>query len=129
MANAYSEDLRSRALALVDEGKSVKEVAKLFQIGIATLYLWRRTRRKTGVISPKKDWRQGYGHKIKDLDHFKDFVEDNKDLLPADLAKKWGNVTPKTIRKWLHRIGYSRKKRLTDTKSGVKKSVIYIWSP
>ena len=49
----YSVDFRERALALVERGRGVAEVAGLLGIGAATLKRWRRRRRETGSAAPK----------------------------------------------------------------------------
>ena len=68
------------------------------------------------------------GHKVKDLERFKKFVDENSGLNSIELAEKWEEkATPKTIRKWLHRIEYTKKKRLIFIKNKMKKSVKYIW--
>ncbi len=46
MTIAYSEDLRERAVALVERGRKVAVVAKLVQIGVTTLYRWVAKRKK-----------------------------------------------------------------------------------
>lgn len=127
MAIAYSEDLRKKAMNLVDAGSKVADVAKMLDISEVSLYRWKKQRDIQGSLAPKKDWRKGYGHKISDLEKFRKFAEENQGLTAVEMATKWGNITPKTIRKFLHRIGFSQKKRLMVTKNGVKKNVEYIW--
>lgn len=129
MAIPYSEDLRKKAMKLVDSGKKVEKVAKILDIAPVSLYRWKKQRETIGSLAPKKDWRKGHGHKIPDLEKFKAFAEENKGLTAIEMAEKWGNITPKTIRKFLHRIGFSQKKRLTGTKNSAKKNVKYIWMP
>ena len=48
----YSVDFRERALALVDGGRSLAEVADLLGVGRATLKRWRQRRRATGGVAP-----------------------------------------------------------------------------
>jgi transposase len=40
MARAYSEDLRGRALDMVDQGRPVKEVSQILQLGVTTVRNW-----------------------------------------------------------------------------------------
>ncbi|MBA3752542.1 helix-turn-helix domain-containing protein, partial [Candidatus Dependentiae bacterium] len=42
MAIAYSEDLRKRAVALIEDGKKIEKVAKLLNIARSTLFRWVR---------------------------------------------------------------------------------------
>lgn len=127
MAVAYSEDLRKTALNLIDSGKEVEEVVSLLKISRASLFLWMKLRRETGSVAPKKDWRKGHGHKISDLEKLKEFADENQGLTAIEMAEKWGGLTPKTMRKWLGRIGYTQKKRVMVTKKEMKKSVKLIW--
>jgi transposase len=126
MGIAYSEDLRERAVALVKRGKKVYIVAKLLQIGVPTLYRWVAKGKKGESLAPKKDWRKGYGNKIPDLDAFKQFVEENQGMTATSMAEKWGNISLKTMCKWLGRINFTRKKKAMATLKGTKKNVVCI---
>ena len=48
---AYSQDLRNRVLATVDEGRVVREVAPLFKVSIAYIYKALGQRRATGIVT------------------------------------------------------------------------------
>jgi transposase len=48
----YPAAFRERALALLDGGRSIGEVADLLDVGTATLKRWRRQRRETGSLAP-----------------------------------------------------------------------------
>ncbi|MBA2306656.1 transposase [Candidatus Dependentiae bacterium] len=126
MAIAYSEDLRKRAVGLVKRGRKVVAVAKLLQIGPATLFRWVAKKEKGESLAPKKEWRKGYGNKIPDLNKFKQFAEENQGMTAAAMAEKLGNITSKTVCKWLKRIGFTRKKKVMVTASGMKKIVVYL---
>src|ERR1700722_4458829 len=97
MANAYSYDLRIRAVMLVNNGKAVNAVAETLSIGRTTLHAWLKKSRKGMDIKPRLNWQKGYGHKITDLEKFKKFIDDNSDLNLTELAEKWGNVNRSTI--------------------------------
>jgi transposase len=127
MSIAYSEDLRERAVALVKRGKRIDTVAKLLQIGVPTLYRWVAKKKKGDSLAPKKDWRKGYGNKIPNLEAFKQFVEENHGMTAAAMAVKWGNISPKTMCKWLGRIGFTRKKKVMATSNGMRKTALFIW--
>src|SRR5215212_5965652 len=53
--NAYSEDLRRRVVAAVDDGMPRAEVARLFRVAVPTIKRWLRRRRETGslAVSPR----------------------------------------------------------------------------
>jgi transposase len=54
MAAAYSQDLRSRVLAAVHEGRrSYGALAALFRVGQSTIRGWVRRERETGSTAPK----------------------------------------------------------------------------
>lgn len=48
----YPVAFRERALALLDGGRSLGEVAGLLDVGTATLKRWRRRRDETGSVAP-----------------------------------------------------------------------------
>ena len=122
MANAYSEDLRERSIGLLEQGYRVGEICALLKISQPTFYRWREQKRLTHSLKPKENWRQGHSQKITDLEAFKTFVNENAHLTSLEMANKWGNISSKTIRKMLKRIGYTRKKRLMDTWKGMSKN-------
>jgi transposase len=119
MTIAHSEEFRKKAIDMIESGKSVREVADMLNIGRASIYLWKRQQSKCGSFAPKSYWQKGYHHKIANLDAFKQFVSENKGLTASDLAKKWGNISIKTMCKWLHRIDFefSRKNKGNFDKS------------
>ncbi len=53
MPRPYSADLRQRAIALVDSGHSRRAVARLLNIGTATVILWVKDHRATGKCPAK----------------------------------------------------------------------------
>lgn len=128
MANPYSEEIRKKALSMVEKGLSVLEVVKLLDISKSSLYLWQKQLREDNTLAPKKDWRKGHSSKVTDLEVFRKFAEENEGLSAKEMADKWGNISKKTICKWLHRIGFTRKKRLTVTQKEAKKNAEFIWT-
>ena len=127
MSAGYSKDLRGKALFLVSKNGSVAKSAEILCIGSVSIYRWIKLKKETGSVAAKKNWQNGHSHKITDLNELARFAEENSGLTAIEMAKKWGNITPKTIRKWLHRIGYSCKKKHLDTKNGIQKSVPLTW--
>jgi transposase len=112
MGIAYSYDLRIRAINLINSGTKINKVAKLLDIGRSTLHTWLAQSRKGLDIKPKTSWQRGYGHKITDLEKFKEFVDKNSDSTITELAEKWGMAKRSTIYRALKKIGYSKKKDL-----------------
>ena len=48
---AYSEDLRWRVVAAVDDGMPRAEAARLFQVAVPTIKRWLKRRRETGSLA------------------------------------------------------------------------------
>ncbi len=129
MAIPYPESFRKKVLKLVDSGRSIDEVAQLLNIGRANIFLWKKRRKETGSVAPAQKWQRGYGNKILDLVKFKSFALEHKHLSAVEMAKIWGNITPKTIRKYLHKIGFTVKKSPLATRKETKKNVWSTWRP
>lgn len=129
MARPHSEMFRKKVLDLVDGGMSIDEAAQLLKIGRASIFLWRKKRRETGSVAPEQKWQRGYGNKILDLVKFKSFALEHKHLSAVEMAKIWGNITPKTIRKYLHRIGFTVKKSPLATRKETNKNAWSTWRP
>jgi transposase-like protein len=110
MTKAYSTDLRIRAVLAVVGGERVGKTAKLFGISERTLFIWRKQYDANGKTAPIKNYQCGYGHKIKDLDSFRDFVIKNNSLTAKQMALKLGNMGQSTVKRYLKKINFSRKK-------------------
>ena len=52
MTRPYSMDLRERVVAAVEGGQSRRAVAKLFQVGAATVVRWMQRHRTAGTCAP-----------------------------------------------------------------------------
>jgi transposase len=123
MAQAYSQDLRERALEAFYQNKPISEICELFKITSRTLLNWRRTKECCGRTCARKDFHRGLPPKIQDLEKFRKFVEEGADRTTAKMAEDWGGVSPATIQRALKRIGFTRKKRPMDTQNAKKKHV------
>lgn len=86
----YSTDLRLRAVSYFLEHKQqYREVADLFQIGVATLHDWVRRFRKNGSIECKKSSGRPRLVGPEENDAFKDFINVNRDKSLRELADGW----------------------------------------
>lgn len=54
MTQAYSQDLRARALARADRGETIRSVAAALQISPSCVSKWKTLRRETGDVKPGK---------------------------------------------------------------------------
>ncbi|NES25767.1 MAG: helix-turn-helix domain-containing protein [Symploca sp. SIO3E6] len=120
MAIAYSQDLRVRALDLVKGGMSISRVSRILQISRPTVYRWIEQFEKTGSTVPCKVLPPPQESKIQDWEKFKKVVDNNGDKTQKELAEVWGDISQQSISRGLKKLGYTRKKKLTATKSGVK---------
>ncbi len=122
MAIAYSQDLRERALNLIESGMPITDISRLLSISRPTLYKWQRHRETkcllgkaqtffTGSTSAKQPGPPTWLSKIKDWKKFIEFVEQHGDKTQEEMAKLWGNCTSHTISRGLKKIGYTRKKK------------------
>jgi len=52
---AYSTDFKQRALDYIKEGHSHVEVAKVFDVGVRTLFTWEKKLREQGHLERKSE--------------------------------------------------------------------------
>jgi transposase len=121
MASAYSEDLRVRALDLLESGWQITKVSQVLNISRPTLYRWKQQVELTGSTAPKKSLPPPRPSKIRDRDKFQEFVDINGDKTQEELAQLWGNVSRHTISRALKKLGYTRKKKPMVIKRDLKK--------
>lgn len=123
MPAPYSYDLRTKAIAAVKRGEGKTAVSRLFNISRNTLDLWLKREEQEGDYQAITSYQQGTGHKIKDWQKFRAFVQQHGDKTQAQLAKVWGDhVSQQNISDALRKIGVSRKKRRTATESAMNSS-------
>jgi transposase len=111
----YPVAFRERALALLDGGHSVSEVAELLAVGTATLKRWRRRRRETGALAP--DTSPGRPARIGPYRHaaLRAQVLAAPDATLAEHCDAWeartgDRVSPATMCRTLRRLGLTLKK-------------------
>jgi transposase len=102
MARGYSKDLRARAVAMVEEGESRREVARVLDLAPSTAVRWLDRWRRTGSVAVKP----GTGHSRSPLKAY--------DRWLLDLAAKEPDLTLEEIRDRLR-----REKTLTVATSSV----------
>jgi len=112
-----SMDLRSRLLAVIDEGMSCRAAAVRFGVAPSTAIRWQRQRRETGGFSPK---RQGGDMRSRRVEERRANIlaiwEARKDISLAELRLALVEVGLHVSVAGLHRFfvrhGMTRKKRL-----------------
>lgn len=133
MPSAYSNDLRHKAITALAT-HHVDEVSAMFDIHRATLNRWKRKVALTGEVEAKENYQKGHSHKIGEAEAaaFHAFVAEHGDKTQAQMAQLWPDeISEATIGRMLKRFGYTRKKRVTATKSATKptaESSVWHWS-
>lgn len=115
----YSIDLRKRVVQFVEQGGSAIEAAQRFSVTRQTVYNWIRRKKETGSLGdapPRRPWRKLNPEEVLD------FVARNPDLTLLEFANHFGTISS-TMCEAFKRLRITRKKRLFDTKNGMKKSV------
>lgn len=117
---AYSKDLRQKAVSAVEEGHTQESVARMLNIGVASLERWLKRKRETGkieAISPS-----GRTRKI-DKDGevlLKEYLQTNPEAELSDMCeylarKGYERVSNSTMSRLLKLINISRKKDLSSS--------------
>ena len=88
MTKSLSDDLRSRVIAAVDAGLSLRAAARRFGVGIASAIRWVREWRETGSASAKP---QGGDRRSRCIEAFREViltaVEDQVDITLVEVAE------------------------------------------
>jgi transposase len=124
MPKPYSYDLRQKVIQSIELGEMNKSQASVvFQISRNTIDLWFKIKAITGDYQAKPNLPQGNGHKITDWKKFKEFIKVNGEKTQVEMAKLWEeDISSRTIARGLEKIGFTRKKKLTDIKKEMKKN-------
>lgn len=103
---AYSLDMGQRALELLKEGKTKKEVSKMLGVGRTSLLRWSKRESKGKLAATYPKTRGGF--RVDD-EKLKAYVRENPDAYQAEIAEAIG-AKENTVCKALHRLKLSRKK-------------------
>ena len=92
MAKGYSKDLRVRAISMVEDGESAREVARVLKIGASTAIRWVERWTTTGNVEAKP----GTGHSRSPLNEHEqwllDLVAAEPDLTLDDIRVRLNRV-------------------------------------
>jgi transposase len=120
---SYSDDLRMRVVEARLSGKSVLEVAALFQVSRDCVRRWVIQYQETGSYSSHR--RRG-GHKkpkIRDMEKFEAFARVHAHSTLARMQAQWEEeVSLMCLSRALKRLGWTRKKSTTTTANATKRS-------
>jgi len=116
MGKPLSMDLRSRALAAVDEGMSCRAAARRYGVSAATVIRWHDQRRSTGGYAAKP---QGGDTRSRRIEAYRDTIlalhgacrDITLDELRRELGQAGVTVAISTLHRFFTRHGITRKKR------------------
>ena len=109
MPAPYSDDLREKVLAALEQGMRKSEASNVFAISRNTIDLWINWFRQTGVFSAETSYQRGSGHKIIDWDAFRQFAQKHGGKTQAQMADAWeGEISPRTIGRALKKVGFTK---------------------
>jgi len=113
---SHSKDLRQRAIKYVEEGGSIKEACKLFEVSRSSFQRWRNLKKATGFLTPKSRIKSPY--KI-DNEALKAYINAYPDAYLNEIAEHFG-VTAPCISIGLKRLKITRKKSLSSIKKEMR---------
>ena len=122
MARAYSQDLRSRLIEIVESGRSARSTAKLFRVSASSAVKWVQRWRRTGSVSANPV----RGHRRRVLEAHAEWllklVATRSDLtlkeIRANLAKRGVRVSIGTLWNFFERQNISFKKKPLRQRAG-----------
>ncbi len=111
-----SDDVRERALAAVDAGRRVADVAAVFQNDPSTIYRWMRQRVRTGSGSARPRSGRPSGLTSDWAGRLEEQVAAHPDATLADHCAWWETVhgrrpSESTMGRWVRKRGFTLKKR------------------
>ena len=107
MSNAYSIDLRERAVAYVLGGGKKVDACTIFQIGHDTLYRWLRQHQEEGTLEPRQ--RGKYKKRKIDDETLRAYVDNHPDATLEEMGSVF-EVSAVAIWKACKRLQITRKK-------------------
>ncbi len=113
----YPEIYRKRVIEYRQAGHTLKETHETFQVSIGAIQKWEKRLAETGEIKNKPG-----KHPFKKLDpeKLKTYIEHHPDAYLKEIAEEFGCSAPAVL-KALRRLGFTRKKRQSGTKSKTRK--------
>lgn len=112
---SYPKDLRGRAINYVEQGGSIKEACRIFDMSRSPFQRWCSIKAKTGTLAPKSRIKSPY--KI-DNELLKAYINEHPDAYLNEIASHF-KVTAPCISIALKRLKITRKKSLSFIKKGM----------
>jgi putative transposase len=119
---AYSKDLRVRLIGSVEQGRSARSQAKVFQVSASTAVKWMAAFRSEGLAEPKphrggrRSALDGHGEWLKAR------VAEKSDItlkeLSAELGARGIAASKSAVSRFFERIGFSFKKKRAGLRAG-----------
>lgn len=119
MASSYSYDLRTKLFKSLDNGLTIVQASKIFNIGRNTIYRWKALKCETGDIKAKPYGpARGYKARIS-LKEIEILMINNHDKTAKELSIILGNKLQRTrINYYRKLLGYTYKKNSLSPKKG-----------
>lgn len=119
MGAAYSYDLRVKVIKFLENKRTIKAAAELFNIDRKTVMAWKKIKKATGDVKARIGYQVGHRLIIKDTARFIQLVEEHKDKSSLELARLWHEpVSSKSVLRLLKKLGYSYKKNFCASQKG-----------
>ena len=114
----YPQAMRERAIAAyLEQGMKKIEVCRIFGIQRRSFDEWLRVYEKEGRTCAKAKYQKGHSRHVEDIEAFREFIQETPfntvyDLL-APFEQRFGRkIRYEALRRWLHRVGFTHKKRV-----------------
>lgn len=118
----YSYDRRKRVIKHYELHSGATLTSQVFHISRSIIYDWKKLKDETGDVKPKANYQRGHGHKIENIDKFRELVKANSGLTLEKMAEKSGiNMSIMTCSRALKKLNSTRKKRPMGLKNERKK--------
>ena len=109
---SYAVSYRKRVIAYRQEGHTLEETSRLFEVSVSTIRKWERQLKDKGHLENKPLVR---GFKKIDPAKLKAYLDAHPEAYQASVAKAFG-CTDAAVRKAFNRLGIVRKKHRTGPK-------------
>ena len=126
MGKAISEDLRLRVLKMYRGGKTAAEAAAHFGLCERSVYRWDKQEKEQGTLASGRV-RSGRKSKIVIDKRFEEFAKATAHQNLQTMADRWNKMANEQVSQMamcraVKKLGWTRKKRRTATKSATKRN-------